>query len=177
MSSDENQKYEMLPEPSDARKSVEELYLSSIPNRASKNVKRLKLETDLSTQQLAEVSEISLAALKQIESGRRRMMIPHAMMIARATGVDVVSLLIGELLLEWGGGEPYKPSSYSDWLNNGNTPSPEQEKNCRKQVENLCSHIKDDLEVGPIGDAFLGAHLYVLLGGIEPEVLYSGISA
>lgn len=165
------------PEKVDGRKTLEERFLSSIPNRSLDNLRVLKAHAKLSARELAEVSEISLAALKQIESGRRRMLIHHAMMIAQATGVDVVSLLNGELLLEWGGGKPYNSSSYSNWLENGKAPSTEQEKNGRKQVENLCSYIVSDMIMPPVGDAFLGAHMYVLVGGVEPEVLYSGIGS
>ncbi|MDF1814832.1 MAG: helix-turn-helix transcriptional regulator [Verrucomicrobiales bacterium] len=161
---------------SDGRSSMEERFLASISGEAARNLKILRVYIGASAKELSDLSGVSHSVLRTIESGQRPLLIHQAMAIAKATGVDAISLLNSKHLLEWGGGKQYSDDSYKAWKETGREPTSEQESNGRKMLENIANYLANGLEAGSLGDLLMSTHIYVLLGGVEPEVLYAGIS-
>ncbi len=157
------------------RLTMEERFLASVSGSGTRNLKVLRAMTGLTSKKLAEQSGVSHSLIRAIENSHRALVVGPAIAIADATGVDVCSLLVGPTLLEWGGAAPFTEESYKSWIERGNKPTPEQEKDGKRQLTNLCNFASQKLEAGHVGDSLLTAHLYVILGGVEDDVQYDGI--
>ena len=161
---------------SDGRKSMDQFLLSPISVRTVKQLKLLRAHIDMTLNEFADISGVSLSTLKQIQTGDRPLLIHQALNIANSVGVDVCSLLTGKVLLEWGGAAPFDEDAYQKWIDNGSAPSREQAINQKKQVANLCQHIAQDTELGPVFETLLTVYLSIIPGGVNPEIQYAGLS-
>lgn len=158
-----------------ARYSLEGQFLGAEIGGAKRNLRVLRVITGLTSIQLAEISGVSQSLIRSVENGQRPLLIGNALAIALKTGVDPISLLVGETLLEWGGAKPFTTNTYTKWAENNCKPSRVQEENGHRQLVNLCQHACENLGAGHFGDGLLTAYLYVLMGGVDDEIQYAGI--
>lgn len=107
-------------------RALEERFLACSKETARRNLKVLRIDTGLTSKELADVAGISHSLMRAMESGKRSLQIHQAFKIAKGTGVDISSLMASRTLLEWGGDRPYTSSSYHEWLTQGKEPSPGQ---------------------------------------------------
>lgn len=159
------------------RVTLEERFLNSYREDSRRNLKLLRTFIGVTSKELAESSRVSHSYIRAVENGHRNFSIGSALAIAFTTGVDLCSLLTGQILLEWGGGKPYTQATYKAWVERDRKPSPSQEKNSHSQLKNLCSHACNDLNAGPLADALLTAYLFALMGGVDDKTLYGDAKA
>lgn len=160
---------------SENRSTIEEQFLVPRAEQVGRNLRALRVQCDLSSDKLAEICGISPSLIRSIESGRRSLLIGNALVIVAKTGVDISSLLFGKTLLEWGGAAPFTADSYREWVQREQNPSAKQERNCNRQLQNLCDYACNHLGAGHLGNALLSAHLHVLMGGVDHEIQYAGV--
>lgn len=152
-----------------------ERHLSEHSKDARRNLKVLRILTDLSSKDFAKITGLSHSAIRSIESGQRDLLLGQAFAISYATGVDTYSLLAGKSLREWGGGAQYIDDSFVAWKKLGRKATPGQEKNAKKQKNNLIDHAARQ-DGGFLGDNFLSLYLASMVGGAPPEIQYAGLS-
>lgn len=140
-----------------------------------RNLKALRVQTFLTSQKLAELSGVSHTLIRSVENGHRSLSIGPAFLIAQSTGVDVSSLLYGDVLLEWGGAATFTTNSYNEWVERGRKPSPRQRENGNLQVRNICNFACDQLGVEHHTGPLLAAFLKLLLRGVDQEIQYAGV--
>ncbi len=148
---------------------------ASRPFSVGRNLKALRVQTDLTARELAEVSGVSHTLIRSVENGHRSLLIGPAILFAKATGVDVSSLMFGDALLEWGGAATFTANSYREWVERGRKPSPRQQENVNLQLRNLCNYACDHLGVDYLSSKMLTVYLRFLIGGVDHEIQYAGV--
>jgi len=158
------------PRDNGGRISPEERFLASVKERARRNLKVLRIDTGLTSKDLAEASGIGHSMLKAIEAGNRSLQIHQAFKIAKETGVDISSLMASNTLFEWGGGTPYTAASYLQWIENGKEPSPKQQSQTKALLARKVEQSRALAQrLGPDYEAYLAAYLDLFIDSFWPD--------